>query len=116
MMDKDELDIILAEGEGYKIEFKEGARGFEKDMVAFANSSGGKIFLGVTDDGKVRGIDTTNRLRSRIQDMANNCNPKIKIITDEMEDIFIIDVREGMDKPYACSSGFYNPSLTLSSR
>ncbi len=107
MMDKDELDMILAEGEGYKIEFKERARGFEKDMVAFANSSGGKIFLGVTDDSKVRGLDMTNRPKSQIQDMANNCNPKIKIITEEMEDILIIDVREGMDKPYACSSGFY---------
>lgn len=41
-MDKKELALILKEGEGYFIEFKENFSGIEKDFVAFANSSGGK--------------------------------------------------------------------------
>ena len=40
-MDRRELRLIIREGEGYKIEFKENIGGIEKDMVAFANSSGG---------------------------------------------------------------------------
>ncbi len=48
-MDKKELTIILNEGEGYKIEFKEKISGIDKELVAFANSSGGRIFLGITD-------------------------------------------------------------------
>ncbi len=67
-MDKKELNIILKEGEGYKIEFKEGISGLEKELTAFANASGGKIFLGVTDDGKAKGIQITSGLKSRIQD------------------------------------------------
>jgi len=41
-MDKKELNLILHEGEGYKIEFKESETNIEKDIVAFANSSGGR--------------------------------------------------------------------------
>ncbi|MCD6149819.1 ATP-binding protein [bacterium] len=50
-MDKQELEFILQEGEGLKIEFKEffDAKNFAKEIVAFANSCGGRIFLGVDD-------------------------------------------------------------------
>ncbi len=106
-MDKDELNMILKGGEGYKIEFKEGIGSPEKELVAFANSSGGRIFFGVTDDGEIKGIKTTNKLKSRIQDMARNCRPEIKISIEALDDVLIIHVREGVDKPYECSSGFY---------
>ena len=106
-MDKKELNIILREGEGYKIEFKEGVSGLEKELVAFANASGGRILLGVTDEGKIKGINTTNELKSKIQDMANNCKPKIKISIESFNAVLLINVREGDDKPYECSSGFY---------
>lgn len=107
MITKEDLKIILQEGEGYKVEFKENLSGLDKELVAFANSSGGRIFLGVRDDGKIVGIKITNRLKSQIQDIANNCDPKIKIILEGIEDILVVNVREGDDKPYKCSSGFY---------
>jgi ATP-dependent DNA helicase RecG len=106
-MDKKDLDIILQEGEGYKIEFKEGLSNLDKEIVAFANSSGGKILLGVTDEGKIKGVSITNELKSRIQDIANNCRPKIKLLFESSNNILIINIREGEDKPYECSSGFY---------
>jgi ATP-dependent DNA helicase RecG len=106
-MERKELDIIIKEGEGYKIEFKEGISGLERELVAFANASGGKIFLGVADDGKIRGIKATHELKSQIQDIANNCRPRIKITVEDVDSVLIINVREGEDKPYECSSGFY---------
>ena len=49
-MDVDELNFILQEGKGLKIEFKESVdKSLAKEIVAFANSTGGKIFLRVTD-------------------------------------------------------------------
>ncbi|MFH0903959.1 MAG: ATP-binding protein, partial [Methanobacteriota archaeon] len=63
-MDRKELEMILKEGEGYKIEFKEGFNNLDKEIVAFANSSGGRIFLGVTDEGKIKGIGISNELKS----------------------------------------------------
>ncbi|RLJ05878.1 MAG: hypothetical protein DRP14_01055, partial [Candidatus Aenigmatarchaeota archaeon] len=72
-MDKEELKLILQEGEGYKIEFKESLSNIDKDIVAFANSSGGKIFVGVTDKGEINGIKVNNKIKTKIQDIANNC-------------------------------------------
>jgi ATP-dependent DNA helicase RecG len=46
MIDKKELDFILQEGEGQFIEFKEGLSNLDKEIVAFANSEGGRVFLG----------------------------------------------------------------------
>ena len=49
---------ILTKGESETVEFK---RSFDKECiettVAFANTKGGTIFIGVNDEGKARGID-----------------------------------------------------------
>ena len=102
-----ELQLIIEEGEGYRIEFKESFSGIDKDMVALANASGGRIFVGITDDKKMKGISVDNRLKSQIQDLANNCEPSIKILFEELNNLLIVRVPEGKDKPYKCASGFY---------
>ena len=68
-MKNNELDFILREGEGQFIEFKEGGlvKGLSREIVAFANASGGRIFLGIRDDNKIKGIKITNELKSKIQ-------------------------------------------------
>lgn len=106
-MNEKELEVILQEGEGYRIEFKQALSGLDKELVAFANASGGRVFLGIDDDRRITGITIDNRLRSQIQDIANNCQPAIKVHFEEFKDILIIIVREGDDKPYKCSSGFF---------
>jgi len=106
-MNRKKLELILQQGEGYKIEFKESLNNIDKELAAFANSSGGKIFIGITDDEEIKGVNVSNKLKSQIQDIANNCDPQIKVIIEEFENILIIKVREGNDKPYKCTSGFY---------
>lgn len=61
---KQEIELILQGGEGYRIEFKERSSNINKEMVAFANASGGRIFIGITDDGKIKGIKIDNTLKS----------------------------------------------------
>jgi ATP-dependent DNA helicase RecG len=76
-----DLDILLQEGEGVMLEYKEAlSSSFARELVAFANTAGGRILLGVRDDGTVKGIADTNELRARIQDIARNCDPPIKIL------------------------------------
>jgi len=79
MTSKDILRIITAEGEGQKIEFKAKPSGLANEMAAFANASGGSIYLGIADDSQIVGVSDSNRLRSQIQDIANNCDPRISI-------------------------------------
>lgn len=54
-MNKLEFKQVLEEGEGYKIEFKETLSNLDKEMAAFANSGGGRIFIGVRDDKTIKG-------------------------------------------------------------
>src|SRR3989338_1500454 len=86
-MSRKELDFILQEGEGLKIEFKESLKNIDKEMVAFANSEGGRIFLGISDDNTIKGIMINNRLKSQVQDMANNCDPAVKIKLEESDGV-----------------------------
>ena len=104
------IPFVLERGEDSRTEFKEKAEaGLDRAMIAFANSSGGRIYIGVSDNGKIKGIEVTNRLKSQIKDIAKNCDPKIPISLKEMkkEKILIVEVPESKDKPHRCSSGFY---------
>ncbi len=102
------IETVLELGEGQYIEFKESIdKSFPKELVAFANASGGTIYLGITDGGIVKGISTNNRLKSQIQDIAYNCDPSIIISLNETNNLIAVQVEEGKNKPYSCSSGFY---------
>ena len=107
-MTAEELALVLSEGEGYRIEFKEQMSNLDQEMVAFANASGGFIYLGITDDRTIKGFRADNRTRSQIQDIAHNCDPPVRIIMEDFQSILIVEVREGGDKPYRCASGFFN--------
>ena len=107
-MNKEELDFILQEGEGLNLEFKESFdKSLAKEIVAFANTEGGRIFLGINDGAEIKRINATNKLKSQIMDIARNCDPSIDIELESFDKILIIDVKEGDDKPYSCSLGFY---------
>lgn len=106
-MNGEELKLILEEGENRTTEFKENIEGLDKEIVAFSNAHGGRILLGVSDSGVIKGINMTNRRKSQIQDIANNCQPRVNILIEEFDKILIIEVPEGEEKPYMCSRGFY---------
>lgn len=66
-----DLKILVQEGEGTTLEFKENLpASVARDLVAMANTIGGKILLGVRDDGTVVGVKDSNNLRARTQDIA----------------------------------------------
>ncbi|HIE31165.1 MAG TPA: transcriptional regulator [Methanosarcinales archaeon] len=103
-----EMELILDEGEGYLIEFKESVSdSLAREMVAFANSSGGRVFVGISDDGRIKGVDITNRLGSQVYDIARKCDPPVNITLKEWENILIVEISEGTDKPYSCKDGFF---------
>jgi ATP-dependent DNA helicase RecG len=106
-MDK-ELKQLIQTGEGYHLEFKESLdKSLIEEVCAFANSSGGKVLLGVSDDGEIKGIRTDNDILSRIQDVVNRLEPKLNIKISASDSIIIVDVPQGKEKPYGCSRGFF---------
>ena len=107
-MDKKELEFLLKECEGYNLEFKESdSSDLAKEICAFANATGGKILLGVTDKGEIKGINITNRLKSQIIDIARNFDPKLEISVEEIGNVLVVNVQEGKNKPYSVNGKFF---------
>ncbi len=103
-----DLDILLQEGEGVMLEYKEAlSSSLARELVALANTAGGRILLGVRDDGTVKGIADTNELRARIQDIARNCDPPVKVLLQHIGKVTVVTVRESDAKPVQCSDGYF---------
>ncbi|MCM1038388.1 MAG: putative DNA binding domain-containing protein [Ruminococcus sp.] len=99
-------------GEGKKIEFKREIPGNHekllKDVIAFSNSSGGKVIIGIEDEtGLVYGIGEQSpfKLSDSISNMISDaCTPQIEpdisIQTIENKTILVIDIVPGKFRPY----------------
>ena len=101
------LDLI-ENGENYHCEFKRkfsSHKKIAKEMIAFANSGGGFILLGIDDDGKVVGLESEKSEANLIQETANNfCEPLIAYNIEYKElkgkEIIIVEVPESDQKPH----------------
>ena len=108
-MKSDELKLIIKEGEGLTVEFKERySPRIDRNIVAFANTKGGRIILGVSDDGRMVSEKLTNKLKAEIVDLARKCEPAINVKrVVQVDNAVVIEVEEGNEKPYSCASGYF---------
>ncbi len=108
-MNNEQLKLFIAEGEGLTVEFKEKyTTKIDRDIVALANTKGGFIVLGVNDHGKVIGEKLSNQMKAEISTLARHCDPHITIgKISPVENVVIIEIPEGDEKPYGCSSGYF---------
>ncbi len=107
---EDELALILEEGEGYTLEFKRAVNSdLSKEMVAFANASGGRILIGVDDNNEVPGCDTSNKALSQVESIASACDPPVAVQLEKLQqhNILVIHIPEGANRPHRCNKGFY---------
>ena len=70
-MDCNELNNIIDNGEDSLNQFKENFDNIDKltiEISAFANSDGGRIFIGISDQGEIIGLsrEDIHRLNQRI--------------------------------------------------
>ena len=104
----DNMDVILNEGESYTVEFKENPdKELPSEVCAFANAIGGKVYIGIRDDGHIVGTDTSNAARSRIQDTINKIEPRLNVSMEVIDNIIVLTIPEGTYKPHSCPAGFY---------
>jgi predicted HTH transcriptional regulator len=103
-------------GEGRNIEFKReipsNHEKFLKDIIAFSNSTGGQVIVGIEDETcKVYGIGEQSpfKLSDSISNMiSDGCTPQIEpdisIQTVEDKTILVVDVTPGKFRPYYLAS------------
>lgn len=89
----------------------------KKEVVAFANTEGGIIYIGITDDGKIAGLDNPDfvmtQTASALKDgIKPDIMPYVKISNVILEDkkVIKIEIAPGVNKPYYLSDKGLKPS------
>lgn len=79
----------------------------KKEIIAFANCNGGKLYIGVKDDGTVIGVDDADNVSLQISNMVRDTiKPDVTMfvhyetIDEEGKEIIAIDIQRGTDRPY----------------
>lgn len=79
----------------------------KKEIIAFANSDGGKLYIGVRDDGEVVGLDDPDGAALQVSNMVrDSIKPDVtmflhyKTIEEAGKKIIEVNVQRGTDRPY----------------
>lgn len=108
-MDLKDLKNLVRKGEGSQLEFKLKAKHPEKiirEIVAFANTDGGTLLLGVGDDKSIPGLKFADDEEFiLVQAIEKFCDPPINFQLERMaitneRDILIFTIPESNEKPH----------------
>ena len=114
-MTPDDLRERVARWEDFHTDFKEvlpSNSELAKDLVCFANSDGGQLIIGVADDGSVVGVQDTEAMLLRVDDVAfQRCSPPVTVVPETVsvdgKSVLVINVAKGTQRPYADGAGRY---------
>ena len=107
---------LIRRGEGLRVEFKADIRSdhrFLDSVISFANTYGGTILVGVSDDCEIEGVQGSDDLKETIQNLISDlCDtpPEISLNHIEIEGrtVIVADVPQGTKKPYQVRNrGFF---------
>ena len=110
-----ELRQLVRQGEGEQLEFKRKANHPDKivkEMVAFANTRGGHLLIGVDDNGDMPGLRFADEERFVMeQAMKKYCWPPIphtllEVEVDEQHTILLYEIEESTTKPHIVIEDF----------
>ena len=79
----------------------------KKEIIAFANCEGGKLYIGVQDDGTVIGVDDPDGTALQISNMVRDAiKPDLTMflhyqtLNEDGKQIVAIDIQQGTERPY----------------
>lgn len=110
-----ELQAIIDRGEDGQHQFKANitnVSALAAEIVAFSNSSGGMLLLGVYDDGTFAGLtrDDMGRLNQLLANAASQSvrppiNPQTENIQTNNGLVMVVQIPRGINKPYMDNNG-----------
>lgn len=77
-----QLRNLVSKGEGFHLEFKRKAAYPDKivrELIAFANSGGGILLLGIGDDGTIPGLKHPEDESHVVRDALKKCRPPLPV-------------------------------------
>ena len=79
----------------------------KKEIVAFANCEGGKLYIGVQDDGTVLGLEDPDSVSLQVSNMVRDAiKPDLTMflhyetLTVDGRKIVAVDIQQGTERPY----------------
>ena len=108
-MNLEELNRVVQLGEGLTLEFKTRVPKPEriaKEVIAFANTMGGRLLLGVDDDGTIKGVRDSDEEEYALMEALNtHCKPPIqyavkRIPVSKKRNVLFVNVYESNEKPH----------------
>jgi predicted HTH transcriptional regulator len=99
---------MIIEGEGVSLDFKKTITSCEKiarTMTAFANNKGGKLLIGVYDDGTIKGVKSEDEERYMIIKAATEfasppLAPEFEEVYVDEKLVLVVDIPESAEKPH----------------
>jgi ATP-dependent DNA helicase RecG len=114
-MEATELLEIIARGEDSKLQLKANitnVTSLSAELVAFSNSGGGILIIGVSDDGAFAGLarEDMGRLNQLISNAASqSVHPAINPTTENISTpeglVVVVSIPDGVSKPYMDNNG-----------
>ncbi len=106
--DIDELERMISKGEGVQLDFKQAItsqRKIARTLAAFANNRGGKLLIGVKDNGTLIGCDIEEEMYMIHEAAEHFCEPPVDVDftvyeTDDLRSIVVATVNNSLRKPH----------------
>lgn len=107
-MTRNELNDAIAQGESTHLEFKRSISSpyrIARTLAAFANTSGGKLLIGVADNGKIVGVSSEFVEIRKIEEATDQLiEPALtvsyEVLSPDGRTVLIVRVSESEDKPH----------------
>ncbi|MDR0802506.1 ATP-binding protein [Fluviicola sp.] len=97
---------LIKEGKHQQQDFKfqiDDSKKIARTLVAFANTDGGRLLIGVKDNGKIIGVDPTEEIHMIEEAAYMYCNPKLefqsRIWQEDMKLVLEISVGKSTKRP-----------------
>lgn len=118
-MKRHQLRELIAGGESLTVEFKRkftSEAKIAKELIAFANSKGGYLLVGVDDDKTIVGVRSEKEEISQVEVVCRYyidppLEPEIEIVNIEYKDVVVVRVVESDEKPHRMTVDVHGKNL-----
>lgn len=116
-MNLDELQQRIDRWEDLHTEFKAGPirpDDLAATLVAFANTDGGQVVFGVSEERRIVGVEDADALTRQVDNVAaQNCEPPVTVLQEVLQpqaterSVVVVNVPKGSMRPYRTQRGVY---------
>ena len=111
----EELEALIAQGEGQQLELKRSLAELEtamRTLAAFANTEGGTVLFGVRGSGEIVGVEASQTSKEQLVNKVTASTdpvlyPSVEFVKVNGKTVIVVTVAESENKPYLAGGRAY---------